>query len=74
MRLLVEAGNELADGPPVWSDDLWKPAAPTVRSRLMEEDREGEPAGPAADWSDYAMAAVVAVVILGIPLLALLFR
>jgi hypothetical protein len=45
-----------------------------MRSRLMEEDREGEPAGPAADWSDYAMAAVVAVVMLGIPLLAFLFR
>ena len=41
-----------------------------MRSRLMEEDREGEPAGPAADWSDYAMAAVM----LGIPLLAFLFR
>jgi hypothetical protein len=36
----------------------------------MEEDREGEPAGPTADWSDYAMAMVV----LGIPLLAFLFR
>jgi hypothetical protein len=35
----------------------------------MEEDREGEPAGPAADWSDYVMA----VVLLGIPLLLLLF-
>jgi hypothetical protein len=43
-------------------------------SRLMEEGREGEPAGPAADWSDYAMAAVVAAVTLGIPLLVLLFR
>ena len=40
----------------------------------MEEDCEGEPAGPAADWSDYAMAAVVAAVMLGIPLLAFLFR
>jgi hypothetical protein len=36
----------------------------------MEEDREGEPAGPVVDWSDYAMAAVV---VLGIPLLFLLF-
>jgi hypothetical protein len=43
-------------------------------SRLMEKDREGEPAEPAADWSDYAMAAVVAAVTLGIPLLVLLFR
>ena len=40
----------------------------------MEDDREGEPAGPAADWSDYAMAAVVAAVVLGIPLLFLIFR
>jgi hypothetical protein len=40
----------------------------------MEEDREGEPAGPAADWSDYAMAAVVAMVVLGMPLLLLTFR
>jgi hypothetical protein len=40
----------------------------------MEKDREGKPAGPAADWSDLAMAAVVTVVILGIPLLAFLFR
>ena len=40
----------------------------------MEEDREEESAEPAADWSDLAMAAVVVVVILGIPLLALLFR
>jgi hypothetical protein len=39
----------------------------------MKEDREGEPAGPAADWSDYAMAAVVAAVVLGLPLLFLLF-
>ena len=51
-----------------------KPAPISMRSRLMEEDREGEPAGPAADWSDYAMAAVVAAVMLGIPLLAFLFR
>ena len=42
----------------------------SVRSRLMEEDREGEPAGPAADWSDYAMAAVM----IGISLLVFLFR
>ncbi len=40
----------------------------------MEKDREGMPAEPAADWSDYAMAAVVALVLLGIPVLALLFR
>ena len=40
----------------------------------MEQDREDAPAGPAADWSDYAMATVVAVVVLGIPLLAFLFR
>ena len=40
----------------------------------MEKDREGKPAGPAADWSDLAMAAVVAVVMLGIPLLFLIFR
>jgi hypothetical protein len=45
-----------------------------MRPRLMQEDREGEPAGPTADWSDYAMAAVVAMVVLGIPLLFLLFR
>jgi hypothetical protein len=45
-----------------------------VRSRLIEEDRDGKPAKPAADWSDYAMAAVVAAVILGIPLLFLLLR
>jgi len=45
-----------------------------MRSCLMEEDREGEPAGPTADWSDYAMAVVVAMVVLGIPLLFLLFR
>ena len=45
-----------------------------MRSCLMEEDREGEPAGPTADWSDYAMAAVVAAVMLGITLLAFLFR
>jgi hypothetical protein len=51
-----------------------KPAAPPACSRLMEEDREGEPAEPAADWSDYAMAAVVAAVVLGMPLLVLLFR
>lgn len=52
---------------------LWagsrRPAALPARSCLMEEDREGEPAGPAADWSDYVMA----VVLLGIPLLLLLF-
>jgi hypothetical protein len=40
----------------------------------MDKDREDEPAGPAADWSDYAMAALVTVVVLGIPLLAFLFR
>jgi hypothetical protein len=40
----------------------------------MEENHKDEPAGPAADWSDYAMAVVVAAVVLGIPLLALLFR
>jgi hypothetical protein len=40
----------------------------------MEKDREGESAGPAADWSDYAMATVVAAVVLGLPLLAFLFR
>ena len=40
----------------------------------MEEDREEESAEPAADWSDLARAAVVAVVMLGIPLLAFLFR
>jgi hypothetical protein len=51
-----------------------KPVPLSVRSRLMEEGRESEPAGPAADWSDYAMAAVVAAVVLGIPLLAFLFR
>ena len=45
-----------------------------MRSRLMEEDRESEPAEPAADWSDYAIAAVVAAVMLGIPLLAFLFQ
>jgi hypothetical protein len=46
---------------------------PLARYRLMEEDREGEPAGPAADWSDYAMAAVVAMVMLGLPVFALFF-
>jgi hypothetical protein len=40
----------------------------------MEENHKKEPAGPAADWSDYAMAAAVAAVVLGIPLLAFLFR
>ena len=40
----------------------------------MEKDREEEPAAPAADWSDVAMAAVVAAVVLGIPLLFLIFR
>jgi hypothetical protein len=40
----------------------------------MKEDREEKPAGPAADWSDLAMAAVVATVVLGIPLLFLIFR
>jgi hypothetical protein len=39
----------------------------------MEEDRK-EPMGPTADWSDCVMAAVVATVVLGIPLLAFLFR
>jgi hypothetical protein len=39
----------------------------------MKEDREGEPAGPTADWSDYAMAVVAAAVVLGMPLLFLLF-
>ena len=43
-------------------------------SSAMEEDHKNEPAGPAADWSDFAMAAVVATVMLGIPLLAFLFR
>jgi hypothetical protein len=43
-----------------------------MRSRLMEKDRKGEPAGPAADWSDYAMAAMVAA-LFGAPLLLLLF-
>jgi hypothetical protein len=38
----------------------------------MEKDREEEPAGPAADWSDYAMAAVVAAVALGVPVFLLL--
>jgi hypothetical protein len=40
----------------------------------MGKNREDEPATPAADWPDYAMAAVVTVVMLGIPLLAFLFR
>jgi hypothetical protein len=40
----------------------------------MEENRKKEPSGPAADWPDLAMAAVVAAVTLGIPLLVLLFR
>jgi hypothetical protein len=40
----------------------------------MEEGRESEPSGPAVDWPDYAMAVVVAVVVLGIPLLFLIFR
>jgi hypothetical protein len=40
----------------------------------MKEDRKTKPAGPVADWSDYAMAAVVAAVVLGIPLLFLIFR
>jgi hypothetical protein len=39
----------------------------------MEEDREEKPAGPAADWTDLAMAVVVAMVVLGMPLLFLLF-
>jgi len=53
---------------------LWETRRPAVCSRLMKEDREGEPAGPAADWSDYAMAAAVAMVVLGMPLLLLTFR
>jgi hypothetical protein len=48
-----------------------KSVAPAVRSRLTKEDRKVE---PAADWSDCTMAAVVAVVLLGMPLLAFLFR
>jgi hypothetical protein len=40
----------------------------------MEEDRKEEPAASAAGWSDLTMAAVVALVLLGIPLLAFLFR
>ena len=40
----------------------------------MEEDRQSESAGPAADWPDFAMAAVVAMVLLGMPLLFLAFR
>jgi hypothetical protein len=40
----------------------------------MDKDRKAEPAEPAADWSDRAMAALVAAVVLGMPLLALLFR
>jgi hypothetical protein len=40
----------------------------------MDKDRKADPVEPAADWSDYAMAAVVAVVVLGMPLLAFLFR
>jgi hypothetical protein len=39
-----------------------------------KEDNEGKPAEPAADWSDYAMAMIVAMVVLGIPLLFLIFR
>jgi hypothetical protein len=36
----------------------------------MKEDREE----PAADWSDLTIAAVVAAVLLGMPLLFLFFR
>jgi hypothetical protein len=45
-----------------------------ARSRSMDKDRKAKPAEPAADWSDLAMAAAVAMVVLGIPLLAFLFR
>jgi hypothetical protein len=37
----------------------------------MDKDRKAE---PAADWSDQAMAALVAVLVLGMPLLAFIFR
>jgi hypothetical protein len=40
----------------------------------MEQDREHATAGATADWPDYAVAAIVAVVVLGLPLLAFLFR
>jgi hypothetical protein len=40
----------------------------------MEENRKKEPSGPAVDWPDLVMAAVVATVVLGIPLLFLIFR
>jgi hypothetical protein len=40
----------------------------------MEKYFEHYTAGAITDWPDLAMAAIVALVVFGIPLLALLFR
>ncbi len=40
----------------------------------MEQDRKPELMGPAADWPDLAMAAIVAAIALSMLLLVLLLR
>ena len=51
---------------------MLKPSAFLARSCLMKLGRHH--AGSAADWLDVAMAAVVAAMVLGVPLLFVIFR